>query len=87
MRCAMRDVTNRGAGDSVFNIGRATVEDLTFKNHDRRLTHDPTLAVKLPGDHAGHIFGDRYGGSPKFDNLVSQLSDINLSKYKLIKNE
>jgi hypothetical protein len=48
MRCAMRDVTNRGAGDSVFNIGRATVEDLTFKNHDGRLTHDPTLAVKLP---------------------------------------
>jgi len=49
--------------------------------------HDPKTAGKLPGDHAGHIFGDRYGGSPKLDNLVSQLSDINLSKYKLIENE
>jgi len=27
------------------------------------------------------------GGSPKLDNLVAQLSDINLSKYKLIENE
>ena len=69
------------------HIDRAIAEDLQFKDHDGRLTHDPKTAGKLPGDHAGHIFGDRYGGSPKLDNLVSQLSDVNLSKYKLIENE
>ena len=29
------------------------------------------------GDHAGHIFGDLFGGSPELDNLVSQAKDVN----------
>lgn len=31
--------------------------------------------------------GDRFGGSPKIDNLVSQLSDVNLKQYKKIEEE
>lgn len=38
-------------------------------------------------DHAGHLAGDRVGGSPKIDNLVSQLSDVNLKQYKKIEEE
>jgi len=33
------------------------------------------------------LAGDRFGGSPKIDNLVSQLSDVNLKLYKKIENE
>jgi hypothetical protein len=40
----------------------------------------------------GPVFNRRYwpcfqSALTKFDNLVSQFSDINLSKYKLIQNE
>ncbi|WP_307719411.1 DNA/RNA non-specific endonuclease [Paenibacillus xylaniclasticus] len=31
--------------------------------------------------------GDRFGGSPEIDNLVSQSSKVNLSEYKKIENE
>ena len=32
-------------------------------------------------DYAGHLASDRFGGPPKIDNQVSQLSDINLKQY------
>ncbi len=31
--------------------------------------------------------GDRFGGSPEIDNLVSQSSSVNLSEYKKIENQ
>lgn len=34
-----------------------------------------------------HLAGDRFGGSPEIDNLVSQASNVNLSQYKIIENE
>lgn len=43
--------------------------------------------MKLDGDQAGHLAGDRFGGSPELDNLVSQLSNVNLSQYKKIENQ
>ena len=52
-----------------------------------RLHHNPNTPGKLSGDHAGHLAGDRFGGSPKLDNLVSQLSGVNLSNYKILENE
>jgi hypothetical protein len=61
--------------------------DLKMKTHEGRLKHNPDTPGKLPGDHAGHIFGDQFGGSPELDNLVSQLSDVNLSKYKILENQ
>lgn len=39
---------------------------------------------KLEVDHAGHIFGDLFGGSPELDNLVSQAKDVNLIEYRRI---
>ncbi|MBF2456554.1 DNA/RNA non-specific endonuclease [Listeria welshimeri] len=37
---------------------------------------------KLPGDQAGHIIADQFGGSPELDNLVSQLTNVNKSQYR-----
>ena len=31
--------------------------------------------------------GDRFGGSPNLDNIVSQSKDVNLSQYKKIENQ
>ena len=60
----------------------------TFKKtHTGRLDHNPDTYGKEVGDHAGHLFGDRFGGSPELDNLVSQAQRINLSEYKVIENE
>ena len=42
---------------------------------------------KQPGDHAGHLAGDRFGGSGQLDNLVSQYWLVNLSSYKKLENE
>ena len=42
---------------------------------------------KIEGDHAGHIAGDRFGGSPELDNIVSQSQNVNLSQYKKIENQ
>jgi hypothetical protein len=51
------------------------------------LRHDPKTPGKQPGDHAGHIAADRFGGSPNLDNLVSQASNVNLSQYKVLENQ
>lgn len=50
----------------------------------------PTIQIllgKQPDDHAGHLAGDRFGGSPELDNLVSQLKGVNLSDYRRIENQ
>ena len=52
-----------------------------------RLRHNPNTPGKLKGDHAGHLAGDRFGGSPDLDNLVSQTSNVNLSQYKKIEEQ
>lgn len=62
------------------------VETLQKKTHAGRLRHRRNTYGKLLGDHAGHLIGDRFGGSPKLDNLVSQAAQVNLSKYKVIEN-
>lgn len=51
------------------------------------MRHDPNTPGKLDDDHAGHLAGDRFGGSEKLDNLVSQLRSVNLSAYKVLENE
>lgn len=53
-----------------------------------RLPHSRNTPGKIKGqDHAGHLAADRFGGSPKIDNLVSQLSDVNFRQYRKIENE
>ncbi|EMI9087805.1 TPA: DNA/RNA non-specific endonuclease [Bacillus cereus] len=61
-------------------------DDLKLTERDSRLSHKSNTPGKEPGDHAGHLAGDRFGGSPDLDNLVSQSSNVNLSKYKKLEN-
>ena len=68
-------------------ISCVIVDELQFKIHDGRLNHNPNTYGKLEGDHAGHLIGDRFGGSPELDNLVSQAKDVNMSEYKVIENK
>ena len=52
-----------------------------------RLPYVRTTPGKQLDDHAGHLAGDRFGGSGQLDNLVSQHWLVNLSSYKLLENE
>ncbi|QOS82316.1 DNA/RNA non-specific endonuclease [Paenibacillus sp. JNUCC31] len=73
--------------DSEGRLEKFTADDLKLTERDSRLPHDANTPGKEPGDHAGHLAGDRFCGSPEIDNLVSQLSNVNLSKYKVLENE
>ncbi|OXM17432.1 hypothetical protein CGZ75_01980 [Paenibacillus herberti] len=73
--------------DHLGRIEKFSADDLKLTARDDRLPHDPKTPGKESGDHAGHLAGDRFGGSPELDNLVSQSSNINLSQYKKIENE
>ena len=71
-------------------IGRLTdfnADDLKLTKRNNRLPHKSNTPEKEPGDHAGHLAADRFGGSPDLDNLVSQSSSVNLSKYKKLENQ
>lgn len=73
--------------DSSGRLTHVEADNLQLTTRDQRLPHDPNTPGKIRGeDHAGHIIGDRFGGSPELDNLVSQLSRVNLSEYKKIEN-
>jgi hypothetical protein len=62
-------------------------DNLKLTNREKRLDHNPNTPGKQEGDDAGHLIGDRFGGSPDIDNLVSQLSDVNKGEYKKLENE
>lgn len=67
-------------------IDRWVAEDLQLTERPDRLDHEANTPGKLPEDHAGHLAGDRFGGSPRLDNIVSQLANHNLSAYKRMEN-
>ncbi|MFB5282124.1 T7SS effector LXG polymorphic toxin [Peribacillus sp. Hz7] len=74
--------------DSVGRVVKFETENLQLTTRTERLSHSKNTPGKVKGqDHAGHLAGDRFGGSPKIDNLVSQLSDVNLKQYKKIEEE
>ena len=73
--------------DSKGRISNWSADDLQLTERAERLPHNPNTPGKIEGDHAGHLAGDRFGGSPKIDNLVSQSSSVNLSEYKKIENQ
>lgn len=41
---------------------------------------------ECPGDHKGHLIGDRFYGSNDIGNLVPMSPKLNLSSYKVIEN-
>ena len=63
-------------------IEYARADELQLKEHEQRLPHSRNTPGKLPGDDAGHLFGDLFGGSPKLDNLVSQAREVNQVKFR-----
>ncbi|PFW51986.1 hypothetical protein COE58_13140 [Bacillus cereus] len=74
--------------DSLGRIEKFETDKLKLTDREKRLSHSKNTLGKIKGqDHAGHLAGDRFGGSPKIDNLVSQLSDVNMKQYKKIENE
>ncbi|WP_205124347.1 DNA/RNA non-specific endonuclease [Tsukamurella asaccharolytica] len=73
--------------DANGHIIQFDADVLKFKTHEGRLKHDSDTPGKLPGNHAGHLGGDRFGGSHKLDNIVSQLSSVNLSAYEMLENK
>lgn len=73
--------------DEVGRIDRAYAEDLQLKLHEGRLPHNSNTPDKEIGDHAGHIFGDLFGGSPELDNVLSQAKDVNLKEYRRIERK
>lgn len=72
--------------DSEGHIVQFQANELRLTERAERLPHQAETIGKLPGDHAGHLAGDRFGGSQWLDNIVSQLSAVNLSEYKVIEN-
>jgi hypothetical protein len=74
-----------GETDDLGRLSRAKAEPLLL-SEEKRLSHYSKTPGKIPGDHAGHLFGDRFGGSAELDNLVSQLQGVNLSEFKKIEN-
>ncbi|MBQ8741198.1 MAG: DNA/RNA non-specific endonuclease [Clostridia bacterium] len=73
--------------DDLGRITKAQTNELQFTEREKRLKHNSNTLGKEEGDHAGHLFGDRFGGSEDIDNLVSQLALVNMSKYKKIENQ
>ncbi|GAA0894360.1 hypothetical protein GCM10009122_40410 [Fulvivirga kasyanovii] len=75
-----------GHTDALGRMTKVETPSLKVSNAPRK-SHYKKTPGKQSGDHAGHIFGDRFGGSRDLDNLVSQTSDVNLSKFKKIENQ
>jgi len=73
--------------DALGRLVRFQTDDLRQTTRVGRLPHIQDTPGKLVGDHAGHLAGDRFGGSPRLNNLVSQSSRVNLSLYKRLENK
>ena len=52
-----------------------------------RLPYVRNTPGKQLDDHAGHLAGDRFGGTGGLDNLVSQYWLVNLSSYRKLEND
>lgn len=73
--------------DSKGRLASAHARPLQLPEKMERGPHSRNTPGKEKGDHAGHLFADIFGGSGKIDNLVSQLSDVNLSKMRRLEND
>ncbi|MGG5765094.1 MULTISPECIES: DNA/RNA non-specific endonuclease [Bacillus cereus group] len=74
--------------DNLGRIEKFETDKLQLTEREKRLSHSKNTPGKVKGqDHAGHLAGDRFGGLPKLDNLVSQLEKVNKSIYKRIENQ
>ena len=67
--------------DGMGRICRAIAKHLKYKAPGKRKDHYRKTPGKLPGDEAGHLIADRFAGSRKKDNLVSQAKDVNHKEF------
>lgn len=75
-----------GETDAQGRLLSMSTDNLQMTERQKRLYHDSNTPGKEAGDHAGHLFGDRFGGSNKTDNIVSQLGKLNQGEYKKLEN-
>ncbi|GAA4894719.1 hypothetical protein GCM10025789_10070 [Tessaracoccus lubricantis] len=73
--------------DAQGRISSAHARPLELPPKTPRANHNSKTPDKLPGDHAGHLFADMFGGSGRLDNLVSQASDVNLGKMGALERD
>ena len=73
--------------DANGRISNWNTDNLQLTEREGRLNYNADTPGKEAGDHAGHLAGDRFGGSPELDNIVSQSQNVNLSQYKKIENQ
>jgi hypothetical protein len=73
--------------DDQGRISSFQTDELCLTERDDRLPHDAGTFGKEETDDAGHLIGDRFGGSPHLDNIVSQDAHINRGEYKIMENE
>lgn len=73
--------------DNRGRISEWHAEDLQLTDRTGRLPYVSSTPGKQPGDHAGHVAADRFGGSGQLDNMVSQHWLVNLSSYKKLENK
>ena len=74
--------------DDLGRICHWDTENLQLTEREGRLPHDRFPPGKIPFiDHAGHLAGDRFGGSNHLDNIVAQAAIVNLSSYKKLENK
>ena len=60
--------------DANGRISNWNTDNLQLTERDGRLNYNSDSLGKIEGDHAGHLAGDRFGGSPERDNIVSYLN-------------
>lgn len=53
------------ATDEKGRIPNWNTDNLRLTEREERLPHESNTPGKLKGDHAGHLAGDRFGGSEK----------------------
>ena len=73
--------------DHLGRLNKFETDKLQLTERTERLKHNPDTPGKLSDDHSGHLAGDRFGGSPELDNLVSQASKVNVSDYRILENK
>lgn len=73
--------------DEQGRISNWHADELQLTDRTGRLPYVRNTPGKQPGDHAGHLAGDRFGGTGGLDNLVSQYWLVNLSSYRKLEND
>ena len=66
--------------DDKGRIVKVTAKNLELTKRDKRLPYDSKTPDKRDTDDAGHLIADRFGGSPKLDNIISQDRDLNQNR-------